>query len=347
MAYSYSEGVKKVTFAYISAANNIKQDDDSDLDGFVLHSQPAYERLVSQKSPEDTDGLAIDPGDHQLERPDIQIDFNGGCRGRRLESADDHTDQDLEKKDGQRCTPAVHSADRIQLNAPGAQTFFPIFRSKKDCKVLYMIRHGESEFNAACSAKGSAWEDPLLFDARLTARGRAQALELRKDISSWILPKDAVWITSPLSRAVETLLHVHPFVEPSTFSFEAQELNKVVILPDISERLHTSGDIGRHPRDLCKEFPMFEKQFSQLPKVWWYEKDGKANCPYESSFQSYEPKEHVRKRVKQFKQWLLNRPEKSFVAVGHSMFWRDFATACNNGIKQDVMRNCECQIVHI
>ena len=84
MAYSYSEGVKKVTFAYISAANNIKQDDDSDLDGFVLHSQPAYERLVSQKSPEDTDGLAIDPGDHQLERPDIQIDFNGGCRGRRL-----------------------------------------------------------------------------------------------------------------------------------------------------------------------------------------------------------------------------------------------------------------------
>lgn len=85
-----------------------------------------------------------------------------------------------------RLTPAVHSADRVQLN----NGFFPIFRSKKDCKIVYLIRHGESEFNAACSARGSSWEDPLLFDARLTCKGKSQALTLRNEVQNWDLPAE-------------------------------------------------------------------------------------------------------------------------------------------------------------
>jgi broad specificity phosphatase PhoE len=246
-----------------------------------------------------------------------------------------------------RLTPAVHSADRVQLNNPQGIGFFPIFRSKKDCKIVYLIRHGESEFNAACSAKGSSWEDPLLFDARLTMKGKTQALSLRKEVESWDLPGDVVWVTSPLTRALETLLHVHPDIEPSAMKCRAScgRLNNVVILPEVTEKLHTSGDVGRNPCDLQEEFPMLE--LGNLKDNWWFNKAERPNCPYRKLFQSHETKDSVTGRIKQFRKWIIERPEKAFVAVGHSMFWRDFATSVHNGIKQETMRNCEWRVLHV
>ena len=44
-------------------------------------------------------------------------------------------------------------------------------------QVLHIIRHGESEYNAATN--GPRWEDPEIFDAPLTAKGRAQARALQ------------------------------------------------------------------------------------------------------------------------------------------------------------------------
>jgi len=252
-----------------------------------------------------------------------------------------------EDEDGNdRLTPAVHSADRVQLNNSGLN-YFPIFRSKKDCKIVYLIRHGESEFNAACCARGSAWEDPLLFDARLTQRGRKQALSLRDEVKKWDLPCDAVWVTSPLTRAIETLLHVHPDIEPSSFSCQSGKLRNVLVLPEVAEKLHTSGDIGRKPSDLVKEFPMLGTQLKNLSDVWWFTRSDRPNCPYERTFQSHETKESINRRIKKFRKWIIDRPEKAFVAVGHSMFWKEFATTCHNGIKQETMRNCEWKVIHV
>ena len=38
---------------------------------------------------------------------------------------------------------------------------------------MHLIRHGESEFNAAASSSKS-WEDPQIFNPNLTAKGQAQ-----------------------------------------------------------------------------------------------------------------------------------------------------------------------------
>ena len=332
-----------------------KSEEPEDQDDFFIFTQPEYERVASQRVAETPDVLQTPCrlDGEELERVrsanDLQIfqtrmssksyDDEPGSQRNQAEDA-------REEEPGDRLTPAVHSADRVQLSH-GGPSFFPIFRSKKDCKIVYLIRHGESEFNAACSARGSAWEDPLLFDAKLTVRGRRQALELRKDVVKWDLPEDVLWITSPLSRAIETMLHVHPKIRPSDFSCDEDALDNVLVLPDVTEKLHTSGDIGRNPSDLLNDFPMLAKQLKGLSDAWWYSKDGRPNCPYEKLFQSHEPKDSISKRISKFRKWIIDRPEKAFVAVGHSMFWRDFATACHNGIKQDTMRNCEWRVIHV
>ena len=253
-----------------------------------------------------------------------------------------------------RLTPAVHSADRVQLN----NGFFPIFRSKKDCKIVYLIRHGESEFNAACSARGSSWEDPLLFDARLTCKGKSQALTLRNEVQNWDLPADVVWVTSPLTRAIQTLLHVHPAIDISksddgdrghrlTCQTGSGRLENVFVLPEVTEKLHTSGDVGRNPGDLSREFPVLSGCLERVEDTWWYTRSERPNCSYKQLFQSHETKESVTRRVKQFRKWVIDRPERVFVAVGHSMFWRDFATSVQNGVKQETLRNCEWRVLHV
>lgn len=344
----------------ISLENQVCNCDE--VDGFCIRSQPTYERGASQRILENLEDVKTpcrqgnDELDREVSENNLQILESRFITEMPAEREDPEVGnyQNLtvripsaQDDDGNdRLTPAVHSADRVQLNNPGLN-YFPIFRSKKDCKVVYLIRHGESEFNAACCARGSAWEDPLLFDARLTLKGRRQALSLREEVKKWDLPSNAIWLTSPLTRAIETLLHVHPDIEPSNLSCSTKVLENVLVLPEIAEKLHTSGDIGRKPSDLVKEFPMLGAQLMDLSDVWWFNRSDRPNCPYERTFQSHETKESINRRIKKFRKWIIDRPEKAFVAVGHSMFWKDFATTCHNGIKQETMRNCEWKVIHV
>lgn len=50
---------------------------------------------------------------------------------------------------------------------------FPIFRPKAERKTLYIIRHGESEFNAATNT-GKGFSDPQIYDPKLTVKGQSQ-----------------------------------------------------------------------------------------------------------------------------------------------------------------------------
>jgi hypothetical protein len=87
---------------------------------------------------------------------------------------------------------------------------FPLFRPRSSLKKLYIVRHGESTYNAAVHARGSSWADPLIFDAALTDRGKQQALALRKKLAALKLPPDTLWVASPLQRALQTLLLACP-----------------------------------------------------------------------------------------------------------------------------------------
>lgn len=56
----------------------------------------------------------------------------------------------------------------------------------------------------------------------------------------------------------------------------------------------------------------------------------------------------VQKRVGEFKRWLLGRPEKVVVAVGHSLCWRELMKGLTGpGDAPAYMRNCELRTLHI
>jgi broad specificity phosphatase PhoE len=73
--------------------------------------------------------------------------------------------------------------------------------------VLHLVRHGESEYNAACGAPGSSWDEPLIFDAPLSTLGRAQASALGPALAA-LVSTNVLWVTSPLTRAIQTCLLV-------------------------------------------------------------------------------------------------------------------------------------------
>jgi broad specificity phosphatase PhoE len=73
--------------------------------------------------------------------------------------------------------------------------------------VLHLVRHGESEYNAACGAPGSSWDEPLIFDAPLSPLGRAQASALGPALAA-LVSTNALWVASPLTRAIQTCLLV-------------------------------------------------------------------------------------------------------------------------------------------
>lgn len=90
-------------------------------------------------------------------------------------------------------------------------------------QVLVVIRHGESEHNAAQS-KAQGWSDPKMFDPSLTAKGCQQARHLRQELihemqrNKYITGKDAsaLWVTSPLRRCLQTFLLSCPLLPATT-----------------------------------------------------------------------------------------------------------------------------------
>lgn len=60
------------------------------------------------------------------------------------------------------------------------------------------------------------WGDPKVYDAPLTARGDKQAQSLRLDLAEACAKRekqfgDALWVTSPLTRAMQTFLTACPY----------------------------------------------------------------------------------------------------------------------------------------
>lgn len=77
-------------------------------------------------------------------------------------------------------------------------------------QVLHVIRHGESEYNAATSL-GMDFSDPQIFNPKLTEKGRRQVCHYLQ--SQLILQR-------PLSKSAEfkysqlTTQHFHLFLKP-------------------------------------------------------------------------------------------------------------------------------------
>lgn len=127
------------------------------------------------------------------------------------------------------------------------QKVYPLFRPKTERKVVHLVRHGQSEYNAAIFADG----DPRIADAPLTQKGQEQACKLLGDLQRLRLPPETLWVCSPLTRALHTLQlscwHLH--------STEPPNLTNFLILRDIAEHVGTFGDLGSPASVIRANFP--------------------------------------------------------------------------------------------
>jgi len=162
--------------------------------------------------------------------------------------------------------------------------------------TVHLIRHGQSEFNAAYARAPGV--DPMIFDPRLTALGRAQAAGLA-DAARW-RGVEAVF-ASPLTRAIETA--------ELAFAGHGAPLRIEALH---RERAEHSGDLGRSPRLLAAEFPHLD--FGHLDDPWWHHDPARPDAI------AVESEETLLGRVASFRDWLAARAEREIAVVGHGTF---------------------------
>ncbi|WP_299191121.1 histidine phosphatase family protein [uncultured Litoreibacter sp.] len=115
--------------------------------------------------------------------------------------------------------------------------------------TIHLIRHGQSEFNAAFTGAG----DPMIFDAPLTELGQSQARATRARAAA--LGIEDI-LCSPLTRAIQTARLIFP-------------QRQISVEPETREHLGHSCDIGISPSRLSRSFP--DMTFDHLPQIWWHQ----------------------------------------------------------------------------
>jgi broad specificity phosphatase PhoE len=184
-------------------------------------------------------------------------------------------------------------------------------------RSIDLIRHGQSTFNAHWEATG---EDPLHFDARLTALGRAQAADLSRRLKA---ERYDLIVTSPLTRAIETALCVFgPCLGRTPVLVEALH----------RERVEQSCDVGRPPAVLAAEFATLA--FDHLPEEWW-----PNGGEIDSIGVPVEAEDACLQRVRAFRVWLAGRAEERIAVVGHGVFFHHL------GGRQ--LANCELHTIRL
>ncbi|MEE9427339.1 MAG: histidine phosphatase family protein [Paracoccaceae bacterium] len=172
---------------------------------------------------------------------------------------------------------------------------------------IYLIRHGQSEFNAAFQS-GAA--DPMIFDAPLTAKGEAQAKQARIKVAELGIQHVLV---SPFTRAIQTAQHI----------FQDDLPLNVVLGPH--EQLSHSCDVGRSPAALKTDFP--ELNFDHLPDVWWH--IGEEN---ELGY-TVEPQDIFAPRIRQYMQSIADLSPRPIALVAHGNVFKELVGYA--------MENCE------
>ena len=160
-------------------------------------------------------------------------------------------------------------------------------------KKIYLIRHAESEANAAVDLDNPTY----YYDARITKRGESQALKAKNVLENIHFD---TYICSPLTRTLQTFSIIFPD-------------NKPIIEPLIREHLFHSCDVGRQPSSLKKDFTSFD--FSNLNDFWW-----NNNKPINEKKIVKENFNDIKNRLDKFKLWLSKSNSSTIALVSHGTF---------------------------
>ena len=152
-------------------------------------------------------------------------------------------------------------------------------------KEIYLIRHAQSEANAALDLDNPTF----YYDARITSYGKEQALKAQKKLKN--IDFDLM-LCSPLTRTLQTFSLIFP-----------NPISNTIVLPLAREHLDHSCDVGRQPSILQKEFPHLN--FNAVKEFWW-----NNYIPIDEKIINYESIEDLDKRVLKFKSWINKRSEK-------------------------------------
>lgn len=169
-------------------------------------------------------------------------------------------------------------------------------------KVIHWMRHGQTEMNVHLGSHftpNEGYEDPLLYDTRLTEEGKAQAMLARVDAKA-LFPKPEILVTSPLTRALHT----------AELAFENSLACPTVVEPMCSERIWLSSDVGRQPNELQADFPTLD--LDNLDDVWWHN-NGSGDVQHILA----ETPDEFGIRMEAFRTYLRQRPEEVLAVVTH------------------------------
>ena len=195
-------------------------------------------------------------------------------------------------------------------------------------RALHLLRHGCTEMNEYLAQHpwdAPGFQDPLMYDTRLTAGGLAQARRARERVQGLTqcpFPPGVI-VVSPLTRALRTM-------EEAFADVLATGEVPVVVTPLASERVYHGSDVGALRSELEAEFPRYD--FSELPAgPWWYGGGGGSGggCGAGGGggggggaggggrkFQK-EPGAEFLERMAKFRAFLQARPERHIAYVGH------------------------------
>jgi glucosyl-3-phosphoglycerate phosphatase len=119
---------------------------------------------------------------------------------------------------------------------------------------MFLIRHGQSEFNVAFAQTRT---DPGIVDPGLTDLGRTQAIAAASQLSERGLVR---LIVSPYTRALQT----------ASIIAEVLEL-PIEVQPVLGEHAFFTCDIGSPRSELQKRWPHLA--LDHVPEIWWPDTD--------------------------------------------------------------------------
>ncbi len=165
--------------------------------------------------------------------------------------------------------------------------------------TVFLIRHGQSEFNAFHDKTGC---DPMIRDAPLTELGQAQARKTREQVGDLDI---RLVITSPLTRAIQTALGIFDGIAP------------IRVMAEHRERIEHWCDVGRAPAQLQADFPALS--FDHLQELWWHQ-----GTPNDSGV-PVEPWDVFGARIDLFRETLNNLTDRPVAIIGHGNTFRELA----------------------
>jgi len=152
---------------------------------------------------------------------------------------------------------------------------------------MLLVRHGQSEFNAAFTLTRV---DPGIPDPELTPTGRRQAEAAASELAARGVRR---LVASPYTRTLQT----------AAIIAEALGL-PIAIDPRVRERAAFHCDIGTPPAALARRFPALD--FSALGDPWWHDHLALARAETEAE---------VASRAEDFRREMAALPDRGAVAV--------------------------------